>query len=38
MAVQEFCEPFLRVAALIKFHIFGDDLGERRVSLTESNN
>ena len=31
MAVQEFCEPFLRMAALIKFHLFGDQFGDRRV-------
>ena len=32
MAVQEFCEPFLRMAALVKFHLFGDQFADRRVS------
>ena len=32
MAVQEFCEPFLKMAALVKFHLFGDSFPDRRVS------
>jgi hypothetical protein len=30
--VQELCEPFLKAAALIKFHFFGDEFPSKTVS------
>ncbi|KAL4222682.1 E3 ubiquitin-protein ligase ubr3 [Mactra antiquata] len=32
--VQELCEPFLKIASLVKFHFFGDEFPERK-DLTE---